>query len=41
MTKCSMCGGKLTCLGQLGLRVHYRCRDCGWDQSELEEVEES
>jgi hypothetical protein len=32
---CSFCGGELYLLGQLGLRLHYRCRDCGMNWSEL------
>src|SRR5208282_6197831 len=31
--QCPMCGGTSTMLGQLGNRVHYRCRDCGADHS--------
>jgi hypothetical protein len=32
---CPLCGGPLGYLGQLGDRIHYRCRDCGADSSEL------
>lgn len=31
--QCPMCGGPSTLLGQLGNRVHYRCRNCGADHS--------
>lgn len=31
--QCPMCGGPSTMLGQLGNRVHYRCRNCGMDHS--------
>lgn len=31
--QCPMCGGPSTMLGQLGNRVHYRCRNCGADHS--------
>src|SRR5271166_2691255 len=31
--QCPMCGGSSTMLGQLGNRVHYRCRNCGADHS--------
>lgn len=30
---CTMCGGKLILLGQLGPLVWLRCRNCGMDQS--------
>lgn len=30
---CSMCGGECAPLGCLGMRAHYRCRNCGMDQS--------
>ncbi len=30
---CRLCGGILCLLGQLGLRKHYRCRNCGMDWS--------
>jgi ribosomal protein L37E len=30
---CSVCDGPLTHMGQLGNRTHYRCRNCGIDQS--------
>jgi len=30
---CTICGGVLIFLGRLGRREHYRCRDCGIDQS--------
>lgn len=32
---CSLCGGALKLLGQLGARVHFRCEDCGMDCSRL------
>ena len=31
--QCPICGGPSTMLGQLGNRVHYRCRNCGMDHS--------
>lgn len=31
--QCPQCGGPSTMLGQLGNRVHYRCRNCGADHS--------
>lgn len=33
---CGMCGGLLMPLGQLGRRMHYRCRNCGMDCSREE-----
>jgi predicted RNA-binding Zn-ribbon protein involved in translation (DUF1610 family) len=30
---CVACGGPLVVLGILGPRVHFRCRNCGLDQS--------
>lgn len=30
---CTICGGVLVFLGQLGRRKHFRCRDCGIGQS--------
>lgn len=30
---CGLCGGELTLLGALGARLHYRCRNCGWETS--------
>lgn len=30
---CAMCGGPLQPLGQLGNRLHLRCRNCGIDCS--------
>lgn len=30
---CSMCGGPQMILGALGNRTHYRCRNCGMDNS--------
>lgn len=30
---CAACGGPLTFLGVLGGTIHFRCRDCGLDQS--------
>lgn len=32
---CAMCGGPLQLLGQLGNRIHLRCRNCGMDCSRL------
>ena len=29
MFECELCGGMLVFLGQLGMREHFRCRDCG------------
>lgn len=31
--QCPNCGGPSSMLGQLGHRVHYRCRNCGFDHS--------
>jgi tRNA(Ile2) C34 agmatinyltransferase TiaS len=28
---CTLCGGEGVPLGQLGRRVHYRCRQCGYN----------
>jgi hypothetical protein len=28
MNACPVCGGLLIYLGQLGRKIHYRCRDC-------------
>jgi hypothetical protein len=33
MTGCPVCGGPGVLLGQLGRRVHFRCRNCGMDFS--------
>jgi tRNA(Ile2) C34 agmatinyltransferase TiaS len=30
---CPLCGGQQQILGQLGERVHFRCRACGADTS--------
>lgn len=30
---CSECGGPLIWIGKLGGKNHYRCRNCGMDQS--------
>jgi tRNA(Ile2) C34 agmatinyltransferase TiaS len=30
---CLACGGELSLLGYLGRHGHFRCRDCGLDQS--------
>lgn len=38
--QCPMCGGPSVMLGQLGNRVHYRCRNCGADHSSEYEDEE-
>lgn len=36
---CPLCGSQLVPLGQLGMRVHARCRGCGMDFSwEVENV---
>jgi hypothetical protein len=32
-SECPVCGGPGVLLGQLGRRVHHRCRDCGMDFS--------
>jgi hypothetical protein len=37
MNTCPSCGGEGTLLGQLGKRIHYRCRSCGIDFSSVEE----
>ena len=37
MNNCQMCGGELVVLGRLGIRVHLRCRDCGMEESFLDE----
>jgi hypothetical protein len=38
---CPWCGGEeFVELGQLGSRLHLRCRGCGADSSIVEEVEE-
>jgi DNA-directed RNA polymerase subunit RPC12/RpoP len=29
--ECLTCGGPLRVLGQLGYRIYYRCRDCGYE----------
>lgn len=29
MFECELCGGMLVFLGQLGMREHFKCRDCG------------
>lgn len=34
IAECPVCGGPGLLLGQLGNRVHYRCRNCGMDFSE-------
>jgi len=39
MEKCEACDGPLACLGNLGVRVWYRCRNCGLDQSAVEHGE--
>ncbi len=38
--QCPQCGGPSTMLGQLGNRVHYRCRNCGMDHSSEYEDEQ-
>ena len=38
---CKMCGGEAVRMGQLGDRVWYRCRDCGWEQSQHKTEEEN
>jgi hypothetical protein len=30
---CSLCGGDLVWMGNLGNRMHFRCRNCGIDSS--------
>lgn len=30
---CSQCDGELCYLGTLGNRDHFRCRQCGWEES--------
>lgn len=34
---CLVCAGPLVALGTLGRRSHFRCRDCGMDQSVVAE----
>ena len=34
MSGCEICGGELVLLGQLPGSLHYRCRRCGWDQTQ-------
>jgi hypothetical protein len=34
---CKMCGGPLMYLGTLRSLDHFRCRNCGLDQSEVSE----
>jgi hypothetical protein len=31
--QCEQCGGPALPLGAIGQRLHFRCRNCGWDQS--------
>ena len=38
MKTCPACTGPLVPLGQLGMRQHYRCRNCGLDCSHLKKV---
>lgn len=33
MLTCPWCGGEVFVLGQLGMMVHFRCRQCGGDFS--------
>lgn len=35
--RCAVCEGELVYLGQLGTRLHFRCRHCGMEQSRTEE----
>lgn len=35
MNGCPLCGGEGSVLGSLGMRMHFRCRDCGIDYSEI------
>jgi hypothetical protein len=37
---CAACGGMLVYMGNLGDRLHYRCRNCGLDQSRERERKE-
>lgn len=32
--ECEMCGGEMQPLGNLGNLMHYRCRQCGWEDSD-------
>ena len=32
---CTLCGGPVGYLGQLGNRIHYQCRNCGMGSSKL------
>ena len=34
MSGCMICGGELMLLGALGNAEHYRCRCCGFDQTQ-------
>jgi hypothetical protein len=34
VSTCPLCDGQLLYLGQLGRRIHYRCRDCGMECSQ-------
>ncbi len=34
---CPVCEGWGTRLGRLGNRIHFRCRDCGWNFSHEQE----
>ncbi len=40
MEGCCACGGPLVPLGQLGKLMHFRCRNCGLDQSQEQEDKE-
>ena len=41
MSYCEQCGSTtLISLGVLGDLEHFRCRDCGWEQSESYTVED-
>lgn len=41
MLCCSMCDGPLMLLGVLGSLAHFRCQNCGWQESKpASEVEE-
>lgn len=31
--ECFLCSGSLVVLGTLGNRLHFRCRNCGMEQS--------
>ena len=38
MKKCILCGGEMSLMGSLGRRKHYRCKNCGIEQSGIPDV---